>query len=57
MFKNNKIMQLWLLSLAVGGASSPALAKTSGEETLVVTPGTVEDPNAPVNGIVATKTL
>nr|WP_318382667.1 TonB-dependent siderophore receptor [uncultured Enterobacter sp.] len=54
MFKKNKIMQLWLLSLAVTAAATPVMAK---EETLVVTPGTVEDPTAPVKGIVATKTL
>ncbi|MGG7444617.1 TonB-dependent siderophore receptor [Kosakonia oryzendophytica] len=57
MFKNNKIMQLWLLSLTVGAASSPALAKNAGEETLLVTPGAAEDPTAPVKGMVATKTL
>jgi iron complex outermembrane receptor protein len=57
MFKKNKIMQLWLLSLAVAGGSSPVLAKTGGEETLMVTAGAAEDPTAPVKGIVATKTL
>lgn len=57
MFKKNKIMQLWLLSLAAAGASSPAMAKTGAEETIVVTSGTAEDPTAPVKGMVATKTL
>lgn len=54
MFKKNKIMQTWMLSLAVAGAALPALAK---EETLVVTPTMAEDPTGPVKGIVATKTL
>ncbi|MGK9175700.1 TonB-dependent siderophore receptor [Yokenella regensburgei] len=57
MFKKNKITQLWLLSLTVTGVSSPVLAKTGGEETLIVSAKAVEEPTAPVKGIVATKTL
>lgn len=53
MFNKNKMMQLWVLSLAAG-AALPVMAN---EETMVVTPGTAEDPTAPVKGIVATKTL
>lgn len=54
MFKNNKIMQLWVLSLAATGLN--AQAKTT-EETLVVTQGVSQEPTAPVKGMVATRTL
>jgi len=54
MFKNNKIMQLWLLSLA--SVSVAAQAETN-EETLLVTQSVSQEPTAPVKGIVATKTL
>ncbi|HBL7006473.1 TPA: TonB-dependent siderophore receptor [Citrobacter koseri] len=54
MFKNNKIMQLWVLSLAT--VSTTTLAKTQ-EETILVTQGVSQEPTAPVKGMVATKTL
>ncbi|WP_445336040.1 TonB-dependent siderophore receptor [Citrobacter koseri] len=54
MFKNNKIMQLWVLSLAT--ASTTTFAKTQ-EETILVTQGVSQEPTAPVKGMVATKTL
>jgi iron complex outermembrane receptor protein len=54
MFKNNKIMQMWLLSLATVSVAAQAESK---EETLVVTQGVSQEPTAPVKGIVATKTL
>ncbi|WP_410735705.1 TonB-dependent siderophore receptor [Citrobacter koseri] len=54
MFKNNKIMQLWVLSLAT--VSTTTFAKTQ-EETILVTQGVSQEPTAPVKGIVATKTL
>ncbi|WP_342325490.1 TonB-dependent siderophore receptor [Kosakonia sp. BYX6] len=57
MFNNNKIMQLWLLSLAASSVSTSVLAESTNEETLVVTPGAAEDPTGPLKGIVATKTL
>lgn len=53
-FKNNKIMQLWVLSLAT--VSTTTLAKTQ-EETILVTQGVSQEPTAPVKGMVATKTL
>lgn len=53
-FKNNKIMQLWVLSLAT--ASTTTFAKTQ-EETILVTQGVSQEPTAPVKGMVATKTL
>lgn len=53
-FKNNKIMQLWVLSLAT--VSTTTFAKTQ-EETILVTQGVSQEPTAPVKGIVATKTL
>lgn len=54
MFNKNKIMQLWLLSLATASVAAQAQTK---EETIVVTQGISEEPTAPVKGIVATKTL
>lgn len=54
MFKNNKIMRLWLLSLATTSVAAQAETK---EETITVTQGVSEEPTAPVKGIVATKTL
>ncbi|UJD93807.1 TonB-dependent siderophore receptor [Lelliottia amnigena] len=54
MFNKNKIMQLWLLSLATVSVAAQAQTK---EETIVVTQGVSEEPTAPVKGIVATKTL
>ncbi|HGL5803765.1 TPA: TonB-dependent siderophore receptor [Citrobacter koseri] len=54
MFKNNKIMQLWVLSLAT--VSTTTFAKTQ-EETILVTQGVSQEPTAPVKGMVATKTL
>src|SRR5690606_42002454 len=54
MFKNNKIMQIWLLSLATTSVAAQAETK---EETITVTQGVSEEPTAPVKGIVATKTL
>ncbi|VTP64857.1 Ferric hydroxamate uptake [Leclercia adecarboxylata] len=54
MFKNNKIMQAWLLSLATVSVAAQA---ENREETMTVTQGTSEDPTALVKGIVATKTL
>jgi iron complex outermembrane receptor protein len=54
MFKKNKIMQLWLLSLAT---VSVAVQAENKEETVVVTASTSQEPTAPVKGIVATKTL
>ncbi|HCR9766284.1 TPA: TonB-dependent siderophore receptor [Citrobacter koseri] len=54
MFKNNKIMQLWVLSLAT--VSTATFAKTQ-EETILVTQGVSQEPTAPVKGMVATKTL
>ncbi|HFQ3059140.1 TPA: TonB-dependent siderophore receptor [Enterobacter hormaechei] len=54
MFKNNKIIQLWLLSLATTSVAAQAETK---EETITVTQGVSEEPTAPVKGIVATKTL
>jgi len=54
MFKNNKIMHLWLMSIATAAVSHQALA---AEETMVVTQGNSEDPTAPLKGMVATKTL
>ncbi|SUX86802.1 ferrichrome-iron TonB-dependent receptor [Citrobacter koseri] len=53
-FKNNKIMQLWVLSLAT--VSTTTFAKTQ-EETILVTQGVSQEPTAPVKGMVATKTL
>ena len=53
-FKNNKIMQLWVLSLAT--VSTTTFAKTQ-EETILVTQGVRQEPTAPVKGMVATKTL
>lgn len=53
-FKNNKIMQLWVLSLAT--VSTTTFAKTQ-EETILVTQGVSQEPTAPVKGVVATKTL
>lgn len=53
-FKNNKIMQLWVLSLAT--VSTATFAKTQ-EETILVTQGVSQEPTAPVKGMVATKTL
>lgn len=54
MFNKNKIMQLWILSLATVSVAAQAQTK---EETIVVTQGVSEEPTAPVKGIVATKTL
>ncbi len=54
MFKKNKIMQLWLLSLAT---VSVAVQAENKEETVVVTGSVSQEPTAPVKGIVATKTL
>ncbi|MBJ9022829.1 TonB-dependent siderophore receptor [Citrobacter koseri] len=54
MFKNNKIMQLWVLSLAT--VSTTTFAKTQ-EKTILVTQGVSQEPTAPVKGMVATKTL
>lgn len=54
MFKNNKIMQLWVLSLAATGFNAQAKGT---EETLVVTQGVSQEPTAPVKGMVATRTL
>ncbi|HCT3345426.1 TonB-dependent siderophore receptor [Citrobacter sp. CK198] len=54
MFKNNKIMQLWVLSLAT--VSTTTFAKTQ-EETILVIQGVSQEPTAPVKGMVATKTL
>lgn len=54
MFKNNKLIQLWLLSLAAASVTAQAETK---EETITVTQGVSEEPTAPVKGIVATKTL
>ncbi|POP43403.1 TonB-dependent siderophore receptor [Superficieibacter electus] len=54
MFKNNKIMHFWLMSIATAAASVQAQA---AEETMVVTQGNSEDPTAPLKGMVATKTL
>ncbi|ASV54495.1 ferrichrysobactin receptor [Lelliottia jeotgali] len=54
MFKKNKIMQLWLLSLAT---VSVAVQAENKEETVVVTASTSQEPTAQVKGIVATKTL
>ncbi|HGW8422374.1 TPA: TonB-dependent siderophore receptor [Citrobacter koseri] len=54
MFKNNKIMQLWVISLAT--VSTTTFAKTQ-EETILVTQGVSQEPTAPVKGMVATKTL
>lgn len=54
MFKNNKIMQLWVMSLAAGSMVAQAQTK---EETMVVTETASQEPTAPVKGIVATKTL
>lgn len=53
-FKNNKIMQLWVISLAT--VSTTTFAKTQ-EETILVTQGVSQEPTAPVKGMVATKTL
>lgn len=53
-FKNNKIMQLWVLSLAT--VSTTTFAKTQ-EETILVIQGVSQEPTAPVKGMVATKTL
>lgn len=53
-FKNNKIMQLWVLSLAT--VSTTTFAKTQ-EKTILVTQGVSQEPTAPVKGMVATKTL
>ena len=53
-FKNNKIMQLWVLSLAT--VSTTTFAKTQ-EETILVTQGVSQEPTAPEKGMVATKTL
>ena len=53
-FKNNKIMQFWVLSLAT--VSTTTFAKTQ-EETILVTQGVSQEPTAPVKGMVATKTL
>lgn len=53
MFKNNKIMQLWLLSLATTSVAAQAETK---EETITVTQGVSEEPCVR-KGIVATKTL
>lgn len=53
-FKNNKIMQLWVLSLAT--VSTTTFAKTQ-EESILVTQGVSQEPTAPVKGMVATKTL
>ncbi|ABP59760.1 TonB-dependent siderophore receptor [Enterobacter sp. 638] len=54
MFNKNKIMPLWLLSLATVSVAAQAQTK---EETIVVTQSVSEEPTAPVKGIVATKTL
>lgn len=54
MFKKNKIMQIWLLSLAT---VSVAVQAENKEETVVVTGSVSQEPTAPVKGIVATKTL
>lgn len=54
MFKKNKIMQLWLLSLVT---VSVAVQAENKEETVVVTGSVSQEPTAPVKGIVATKTL
>lgn len=51
MFKNNKIMYLWLMSLATTSVAAHAEMK---EETITVTQGVSEEPTAPVKGIVAT---
>jgi len=54
MFKKNKIMQIWLLSLVT---VSVAVQAENKEETVVVTGSVSQEPTAPVKGIVATKTL
>lgn len=54
MFKKNKVMRLWLMSLATVSMVAQA---ANNEETLVVTQGVSQEPTAPVTGIVATKTL
>ncbi|ELY5813504.1 TonB-dependent siderophore receptor [Cronobacter turicensis] len=54
--KNNTIITASILSLATAGVSG-ALAAQPGEETMVVTNGVAEDPHAPLEGIVATRTL
>lgn len=48
MFKNNKIMQLWLLSLATTSVAAQAETK---EETITVTQGVSEEPTAPVKAL------
>lgn len=53
-FKNNKIMQLWVLSLAT--VSTTTFAKTQ-EETILVIQGVSQEPTTPVKGMGATKTL
>jgi len=54
MFKNNKIMQIWALSLAATGFNAQA---KSTEDTLVVTRVVSQEPTASVTGMVATRTL
>ena len=52
MFKNNKITQAFLISLAATASTAWA-----AEESIVVTAANSEDPTAPLKGMVATKTL
>jgi iron complex outermembrane receptor protein len=44
MFKNNKIMQLWLLSMATVSVAAQAETK---EETITVTQGSAKNPPHP----------
>jgi iron complex outermembrane receptor protein len=43
MFKNNKIMQLWLLSMATVSVA----ARQNEEETITVTQGSAKNPPRP----------